>query len=1060
MKKTIAALLLLAATAASAQTPFWQDPAVFNVNGESRRTEIIFHPTRGAALTLPFERSVNYRSLDGEWRFRYFDSPGQLPAGIAATTASEAAAWGTIRVPGNWEVQGHGTPIYVNTVYEFAPVDPQPPQLPEATPVGVYFRTFRVPDAWRGRTVYLNLGGAKSGVYVYVNGREAGYFEDSKNAVRYDITPLLREGDNDLVVKIYRWSTGSWLECQDFWRMSGIERSVYLSSERRPTGFDFEVVSTLDEGLRDGLFELRLAADSACRIDCAYELLDAGGRAVLSGSGTLAGACRFAGRVPDVRPWSAEHPALYTLLLCVDGEYARFNVGFRRFEITDAERPDSADRPCRVLLVNGQPVKFKGVNYHEHNPWTGHYLTRELLLEDLRLMRRANINAIRTSHYPLPRFFYELCDSLGFYVYSEANIESHGLGYDLTRTLGNRRAWYPAHLDRILNMYLRTRNYPCVAILSLGNEAGNGYNFYRAYEELERREQAGMHRPICYERAVREWNTDMIVPQYPSAAWFRRMGEQGADRPVCPSEYAHAMGNSTGSLDLQWEAIYAWPNLQGGFIWDWVDQGLAARNAAGEPFWAYGGDYGDRTPSQGNFLCNGIVSPDRRPHPSLTEVAYVHQPVAITSAAPATGRFTIFNRHYFTDLGGYELRYRVSTHGRTLRRGVLHLDTAPQSGEAFTVALPRLPEGRRCWIDFDLATRDADPLRAAGTVVATEHFALQAPTRAAYAEKGRCEVAENDTLIRIFSPRVELCFDKRQGAVTSCRIRGRELFADGFGFRPNFWRAPTDNDYGNGMPRRAQCWKEASRDFRATARVAAGPAGGTLLEADYALSSGNPCTMACTVYPSGIVAVELRLGGVASDTPTDIPRVGVRMRLPAAAGAFRYFGRGPAENYWDRCAGSRPGEYRSTASAEYFPYVRPQECGHHTDCTELSLGGVTFVADSLFEFNVLRNAVEDFDSEEAVACDYQWLNFTPDEEHDPARARNRLPRQHHIDDISPRDFVEVCLDLRQTGVGGYDSWGSRPEPSRTLWSNDDHTLRFAVVPEEVMSAERARQFRY
>ncbi len=443
----------------------------------------------------PLRAGANYRSLDGEWRFRYFDSPGQLPAGITATTASEAAAWDTIRVPGNWEVQGHGTPIYVNTVYEFAPVDPQPPQLPEATPVGVYFRTFRVPDAWRGRTVYLNLGGAKSGVYVYVNGREAGYFEDSKNAVRYDITPLLREGDNDLVVKIYRWSTGSWLECQDFWRMSGIERSVYLSSERRPTGFDFEVVSTLDEGLRDGLFELRLAADSACRIDCAYELLStpadvrcSRGAAPLPGPAASRGGCPTCGRGRRSIPRSTRCCFAWT------GGDARFNVGFRRFEITDAERPDSADRPCRVLL-NGQPVKFKGVNYHEHNPWTGHYLTRELLLEDLRLMRRANINAIRTSHYPLPRFFYELCDSLGFYVYSEANIESHGMGYDLTRTLGNRRAWYPAHLDRILNMYLRTRNYPCVAILSLGNEAGNGYNFYRAYEELERREQAGGHAP-------------------------------------------------------------------------------------------------------------------------------------------------------------------------------------------------------------------------------------------------------------------------------------------------------------------------------------------------------------------------------------------------------------------------------------------------------------------------------------------------------------------------------------------------------------------------------------
>ena len=498
MKKTIAALLLLAATAASAQTPFWQDPAVFNVNGESRRTEIIFHPTRGAASPLPFERAPITARSTANGASATSIRPGSCPPASPRRPPSEAAAWDTIRVPGNWEVQGHGTPIYVNTVYEFAPVDPQPPQLPEATPVGVYFRTFRVPDAWRGRTVYLNLGGAKSGVYVYVNGREAGYFEDSKNAVRYDITPLLREGDNDLVVKIYRWSTGSWLECQDFWRMSGIERSVYLSSERRPTGFDFEVVSTLDEGLRDGLFELRLAADSACRIDCAHELLDAGGRAVLSGSGTLAGACRFAGRVPDVRPWSAEHPALYTLLLCVDGGCARFNVGFRRFEITDAERPDSADRPCRVLLVNGQPVKFKGSITTNTTP--GRATTSRASC----FWRISGSCAAPTStpsarvHYPLPRFFYELCDSLGFYVYSEANIESHGMGYDLTRTLGNRRAWYPAHLDRILNMYLRTRNYPpCVAILSLGNEAGNGYNFYRAYEEL-----GGASRRACTARSA------------------------------------------------------------------------------------------------------------------------------------------------------------------------------------------------------------------------------------------------------------------------------------------------------------------------------------------------------------------------------------------------------------------------------------------------------------------------------------------------------------------------------------------------------------------------------
>ncbi len=1060
MKRLLFLLFPFCGLAQNAQ-PYWQNAEVLVRNGDTRRTEMVFHADREQALTLPFEQSRNYYSLNGAWRFRYFSSQEEVPTNIESTTASQTDTWETIKVPANWEVQGFGTPIYVNLVYEFAPVDPQPPQLPTKNPVGIYYRSFRLPDGWSGRRVFLNICGAKSGVCLYVNNREVGYCEDSKSLVRYDVTPYLREGENDLMLRISRWSTGSYLECQDFWRLSGIERDVYLSSERTKSNFDFEVVSTLDDRCRKGLFELRVTTAPDRKIDCSYELLDRSGKIVLSGAKSVVGSASWKGEVEAVRQWSAEHPELYTLLLCVDGEYSRFNVGFRRFEIVDHPQKDKNGRNYRVLLVNGQPVKFKGVNLHEHDPYTGHYVSRERMLQDLTLMRANNINAIRTAHYPQPRYFYELCDSLGFYVYSEANIESHGMGYKLPRTLGNNRAWYPAHIDRILNMYMRTRNYPCVTILSLGNEAGNGYNFYRAYEELERCEKAGMNRPICYERAVFEWNTDMLVPQYPSADWFRRMGEEGSDRPVCPSEYAHAMGNSTGSLDLQWKYIYAYPNLQGGFIWDWVDQGLAAKAADGSFYWAYGGDYGQQMPSDANFCCNGLVNPDRQPHPALAEVKYVYQNVAIEADNAKLGKFRVNNRFYFTDLKGYEVRYRIHADGQLLRRGALRFATAPQQKEAFAIALPRLAADKRCWIDFDVVTLQSRPLLPVGSVVATEQFLLQEPALPHYALKGGTtpEVEQNDRAIMLRAQQAELVFDRTKGYVTSYKIQGRELLSDGFGLRPNFWRAPNDNDYGNGQPKRAQVWKTAGRAFAATARLQEKEDRTALIVA-YALPDGGCFEVSYTLLSNGILIVDADFRGAASEQPTDLPRVGLRMRLPASADRFTYFGRGPEENYCDRNSGARMGRYATSATAEYFPYVRPQECGHHTDCAWIEIGGVTLVAADRFEFNALRNSVEDFDSEEAVAHDYQWSNFSPDEDHSPAAGRNILRRQHHINDIKPRDFVELCIDYRQSGVGGYDSWGARPEHARTLWSNGRYRLRFAIVPQKIMSAEKAVRYSY
>ena len=646
-------LILSLAISLMQALPLWQDMQATSVNAETRRTETIFYATREDALSKGFRDSENYMSLNGVWDFKYYDDFRSM---------EDNPAWDSINVPGNWEVQGYGIPIYTNIRYDFCPSDPQPPHLPDVIPGALYHRTFTVPESWNGRQVFLNLCGSKSGTYVYVNGREVGYSEDSKSLARFNITPFLHEGENELRLKILRYTTASFLEDQDFWRISGLERDVYLSSEAGVTGFDFSVISTLDDDMSTGVFKLRMRSTAPTEVF--YELVDKDGTTVADALFEFCGEmATVTDRIPDVRKWSAETPELYTLLLRVNGEFTRFKVGFRRIEIAPVA---DGNRTVHALLVNGQPVKFKGVNLHEHNPYTGHYVSRENILEDLTLMRMANINAIRTCHYPQSREFYELCDSLGFYVYDESNVETHAMGYNLDRTLGNNPDWYAKHIDRILNMYYRTSNYACVTILSLGNEAGNGVNFYNAYRELKALEEGGQNRPVCYERAEYEWNTDMIVPQYPNADWFRMMGETYNDRPVCPSEYAHAMGNSTGSLDLQWNYIYAHPHLQGGFIWDWVDQGLYDA----ERVWTYGGDYGENAPSDANFLCNGIVNPDREPHPGFYEVKHVYQNVKVSAVDAEKGVFSVFNRNYFTTLEPYTLCWEIQRDGKRIKRGV------------------------------------------------------------------------------------------------------------------------------------------------------------------------------------------------------------------------------------------------------------------------------------------------------------------------------------------------------------------------------------------------------
>ena len=992
----------------AAALPLWQDIQTTSVNAETRRTEVIYYAQREDALTKGFRESENYKSLNGIWDFKYFDDHREMERFFAGAQNdkgnSQNGSWDKIKVPGNWEVQGYGIPIYTNVQYDFCPVNPQPPQLPEAIPAGLYRRQFTVPASWKGREVYLNLCGSKSGTYVYVNGQEVGYSEDSKSLARYHITDYLKEGSNQLVLRIYRYTAASYLEDQDFWRLSGLERDVYLSSEKQDNDFDFSVVSTLADDLTTGVFRLRMQAHEPTEVF--YELLDKDGTpvadAVFEFNGSMV---TVADTIPAVRRWSAETPELYTLLLRVNGEYTRFHVGFRRLEIK--ETPEH----FKTFLVNGQPVKFKGTNIHEHNPYTGHYVTRENLLEDLLLMKKANINAVRTSHYPQGREFYELCDSLGFYVYDEANIETHGMGYDPKKTLAGKPEWLAKHMDRTLNMYRRTANYPCVTILSLGNEAGNGSNFFETYKALKALEKDGQNRPVVYEQGRSAANSDFQNPMYPYMDWLRESAAHYKDKPVVLCEYTHAMGNSNGSLDMMWDLFYPNVHMQGGFIWDWVDQGLYDK----ERVWTYGGDYGENAPSDGNFCCNGIVNPDRDPHPAFYEVKHQYQNVSIRAVDAEKGLFEIANRFYFTTLDGYRIRWWVERDGKRPFWWLRHkkrFSTEPQAVQEFKLRLPRMKKEGEYRIFFET-------LKDGETVACDEILLKDTHSRKERQVKGSIEYTVGDTQVVVRSEKTEWVFDTVDGFVRSWKVKGKDVIDPAYGLRPNFWRDPVDNDYGSHEVERAQAYFQPARPDK----VSVAKEGETVVVS--VVGKGVRASEKYRVFPDGSLQIEVKTQAEAGSkdrmSRVFIPRLGFRFFV--AGDSFRYFGRGPVENYWDRNTGSCKRIWEASARESYYPYVRPQECGHHTEVNWLELEGLCVVSDGCFEFNAVGRGILD--------------------------AGLTLPLekpQSHLCDVQDYAATEVSIDYKMTGVGGLDSWKNRPEPERCLWADESYSYSFTLIP--------------
>jgi beta-galactosidase len=998
--------------------------------------------------------------LNGKWSFHYSKNPSVRPFHFFEDDY-DIRDWEMMEVPSNWEMSGYGIPIYLDAGYAFKPNPPFVPQ--DDNPVGSYRRDFSVPPLWNNREVFLHFGAVSSAFYVWVNGEMVGYSEDSKTPAEFNITRFIRNGKNSLSVEVYRWSDGTYLEDQDFWRLSGITRDVYLFSTNRVHIADFFVNCGLSEDYNDGLFDADIDIRNFSPTDSVYNLevnvFD--GRTVLfkqskkmkitETSHTIS----FSDTLPNIRKWSAEEPNLYTLLINLKNEAGRniesvsIPIGFRSVEIINNQ-----------LLVNGQYVYLKGVNLHEHHPEKGHVVDMETMRQDLLLMKANNINAVRTSHYPMPERWYDLCDRYGLYVIDEANIESHGMGYDKDTTLADRPEWAAAHLDRTISMVERDKNHPSIIIWSLGNESGDGNNMLADYKWIKKRDQS---RPVQYERAEKSTNTterhtDIWCPMYAGIDYLRRYAENpDNDRPLIMCEYAHSMGNSTGNLQDYWDVIEHYDILQGGFIWDWVDQGLTKFDDKGKMFWAYGGDYGPPgTPTSGNFCINGLVFPDRTPHPALSEVKKIYQFVKVNPIDLKAGRIKLRNVYSFTNLSAFSLHWTLEKDGEQVSQGMMKCPSLPAGGET-EISLPyKIPvnhSGEELFLTISIVRPDAWTILPSGHVFASEQFRIPDSSErrlVPVSDYGDLQMGDTDINAVIKGKDFSVAIEKSSGRLVSIKFKGTEMVEKPL--IPDFWRAPTDNDFGNGHPERCAIWKDAGKNARLVNSKFMQPNPKlAVLDLSYVLSDSvgtfASLELRYKVYGSGDIMIEYGFESQRDSLP-EIPRLGMNMALKREFDKVKWFGRGPGENYWDRRSSSFIGIYKSPVSAMYTPYIRPQENGYRTDVRWLSLTngkgqGLLIIGEPLVCFSAHHNVKEDFTS---LQRNYDESFFNP------------AQFNRHTVDVIPRDLVSLNIDLAQMGIGGDNSWGAKTHSEYRIEGKKYH-YRFRLKPIGLIDGEHklARQ---
>ena len=1055
-RKPKAAIKSSVKTVAIQQPTFteWHDLQVNEINRLPLHTlHFAYDPNDFAgtgAEYLDKKKSMNYLSLDGTWKFNWVANADERPTDFYKTDLDDSK-WNNIQMPGNWEMLGYGQPEYVNVGFAWrGHFDQQPPAVPtKDNHVGSYRREINIPANWDGKRVIAHFGSVTSNIYLYVNGKFAGYAEDSKVAAEFDITPFLKKGKNLIAFQTFRWCDGSWCEDQDFWRLSGPARENYLYARSKDHRLlDVRVETELKNNYKDGA--LNITAKVQGNTLAYFGLYDPDGKEVIvTGTDNVKnGVAKYQLRVKNVRKWSAETPNLYTLVVSpiqnggmyLPYEIVQVKVGFRKVEIKNKQ-----------FLVNGQPVLLKGADRHEMDPDEGYNVSEQRMIQDIMMMKRMNINAVRTSHYPNDPRWYDLCDKYGLYVVAEANQESHGFQYG-DDAAAKKPEFAKQIMERNQHNVSMFFNHPSIVTWSLGNETVMGDNFLKAYKWIKEQDKT---RPVQYEQARRGEGTDIFCPMYYSVAASEKYAKDpNSPMPLIQCEYNHTMGNSGGNLSDYWDLIRKYPILQGGFDWDFVDQALH-RNIVKPmsilPYkmnneelrkieYCYGGDYNKYDPSDNNFNCNGILGPDRQMNPHAYEVAYQYQNIWAKMVNAETGEVSVHNENFFRDLSNYALAWSLEEDGVETQNGTIaDLDVPAQQTKNFTIPYDKSKiKGKEVFLNIDFRLKEAEPLLTAGQVMAY----AQLPVVTKQACSGDCSkmlaqghgkkkmklAAKKDNVVAVTTPNLTFKIDRSTGLISEYAYNGKSLLGEGGTLKPNFWRAPTDNDMGAGLQKKFQAWKNPQMNLKNIDVKKDKKANSVTIVTSFDMPEvqGQMDITYVVFANTGAVKVTEDFKATEGAKVSDMFRFGMLMQMPYTMEKSNYYGRGPIENYSDRKDCMRIGVYTDDADNQYFPYIRPQESGTKSDIRWWKQTDATGMGLQVKSCTPFYASAIHFDTEE--------LDDGDDKE------------QRHSFDLKKSKFTNLFLDSAHMGVGGENSWGAQPlEKYRVHYGNK--TFTFTLIPQ-------------
>ena len=1003
------AMLSMSSGALAQSESRWQNVNINQQNREPRRANFFAFENLEKAQSFDKKKSANYLSMEGMWKFNFVKDHNKRPANFFALKYDDSQ-WKDFPVPGLFELNGYGDATYKNIGYAWATqFDPNPPYISELNNyTGSYRRTFELPKDWKGKDVYFHVGSATSNLTLWVNGKYVGYSEDSKVAAEFNISKYLKPGKNLIAMQVMRWCDGSYFEDQDFWRFTGIAREVYLYARPKLHAADIRLNAALENNYQDGVLNYKVSLKGG-KTDVAITLCDKDGKQIAQATGA-----QGVIKVPKVNAWTAETPYLYKAYITLKNkqgaaEVIPQKVGFRNVEIKNAQ-----------LLVNGQPVLVKGADRHEMDPDGGYVVSLERMIQDIKIMKQLNINAVRTSHYPCDPRWYDLCDEYGIYITAEANLESHGMGYE-EKSLAKFPEYIVPHIERNEGNVKPLINHPSVIVWSLGNESGYGVNFEKAYDWVKACDKT---RPAQYERGGYDSKTDIYCPMYIGYEESESYCKSNGTKPYIQCEYAHAMGNSEGGFKEYWDLIRKYPKYQGGYIWDFVDQGLRDKSpVTGKEIFTYGGDYGRYPASDYNFNCNGIIAPNRRLNPHAYEIQYVLQNVWIKDFDAENGSFNVYNENFFKNIDDLSLTATLFANGVKLTtvaipdtKGIAPQATKMVKSEALKSAIEKAEAEHateEITINFAFASDGSQPLVDKGQVMARQQIVLNgyefdkvdAPANTG----SKIEVEETNSYVKVSAERMSVTIGKKTGMIDYLDVDGEPMLKFRESMTPEFWRAPTDNDYGASLQKKMRVWKNPQMNLKSFDKSESKDS--VVLTANFEMPEVKAELMLrYRINAAGEVTVTEKMTTDKEAKVADLFRYGMQLQMPSSFSKLEYYGRGPEENYIDRHSSSFIGKYEANVKDEYYPYVRPQESGNHTDSRYFSIfnpttgKGITFEGYAPMECSAIPYLVEDLDA--GIEKEHAW--------------------GQHSGDLVEKGLVQLHIQQRQFGLGCIDSWGASP----------------------------------